>query len=101
MTAPLRTQPVYTMAIATELLGLPAATLRLYERKGLVVPARTDGGTRRYSADDIERMRRVAQLQVDGVNLAGIGRVMELEDENAALRASMDRANGTGPGARS
>lgn len=85
------TRPVYTMSIAAELLGLPPATLRLYERKGLVDPARTDGGTRRYSRDDIDRMRRVAALQTDGVNLAGIGRVMGLEDENAALRASLDR----------
>ena len=83
-------RPVYTMSIAAELLDLPPATLRLYERKGLVAPARTDGGTRRYSADDIDRMRRIADLQTDGVNLAGIGRVMGLEDENAALRASLD-----------
>lgn len=74
------------MAVAAELLGLPAATLRLYERKGLLTPARTEGGTRRYSADDIERMRRVSELQDDGVNLAGIGRVLALEGENAQLR---------------
>lgn len=81
--------PLYSMAVAAELLGLPPATLRLYERKGLLRPARTDGGTRRYSADDIERMRRVADLQDDGVNLAGIGRVLDLEGENAALRRAM------------
>lgn len=85
-----RTRPVYTMSIAAELLDLPPATLRLYERKGLVDPARTDGGTRRYSADDIDRMRRIADLQTDGVNLAGIGKVMGLQDENAELKATLD-----------
>jgi MerR family transcriptional regulator/heat shock protein HspR len=78
------------MGVAAELLELPPATLRLYERKGLIVPARTEGGTRRYSADDIDQMRRIADLQADGVNLAGIGRVMGLEDENAELRATLD-----------
>jgi MerR family transcriptional regulator/heat shock protein HspR len=78
------------MGVAAELLELPPATLRLYERKGLIVPARTEGGTRRYSADDIDRMRRIADLQIDGVNLAGIGKVMGLEDENAELRATLD-----------
>lgn len=87
------TRPVYTMGIAAELLDLPPATLRLYERKGLIDPARTDGGTRRYSANDIDRMRRIADLQSDGVNLAGIGRVMGLQDENAELKATLDRKN--------
>lgn len=85
-------RPLYSMGVAAELLGLPPATLRLYERKGLLTPARTDGGTRRYSADDIERMRRVADLQDDGVNLAGIGKVLDLEVENAALRREIDDA---------
>lgn len=85
------TRPVYTMGIAAELLDLPPATLRLYERKGLIDPARTDGGTRRYSANDIDRMRRIADLQTDGVNLAGIGKVMGLQDENAELKATLDR----------
>lgn len=89
---------MYTMAIAAELLALPPATLRLYERKRLVTPARTNGGTRRYSTDDIERMRRISDLQADGVNLAGIGRVIsleddnaELEDQNAVLKATLER----------
>jgi DNA-binding transcriptional MerR regulator len=81
------------MGIAAELLDLPPATLRLYERKGLIDPARTDGGTRRYSASDIDRMRRIADLQTDGVNLAGIGKVMGLQDENAELKATLDRKN--------
>ena len=91
-------RPVYSMAVAAELLGLPAATLRLYERKGLLSPARTEGGTRRYSSDDIDRMRRVSELQDDGVNLAGIGRVLDLEGENAALRQEIaDRGLRPGP----
>ncbi|WP_051671197.1 MULTISPECIES: MerR family transcriptional regulator [unclassified Microbacterium] len=90
MTTTPPSRPVYTMGIAAELLDLPPATLRLYERKGLVVPARTEGGTRRYSEDDIDRMRRISTLQTDGVNLAGIGKVIGLEDENAELRASLD-----------
>jgi len=88
-------RPVYSMAVAAELLDLPAATLRLYERKGLLTPARTNGGTRRYSAHDIERMRRVADLQGDGVNLAGIGKLLDLEDENAALRREIADAAGS------
>jgi MerR family transcriptional regulator/heat shock protein HspR len=78
--------PLYSIAVAAELSGLPAATLRLYEEKGLLTPARTKGGTRRYSEDDLNRIRQVAGLQGDGINLAGIGRVMELQDENDDLR---------------
>ncbi len=89
MSTPPAGRPVYSMAVAAELLGLAPATLRLYEQKGLLTPARTAGGTRRYSADEIERMRRIARLQEDGVNLAGIGRVMDLEDQNEALRRDL------------
>lgn len=87
-------RPVYSMAVAADLVGVAPATLRLFERKGLLTPARTDGGTRRYSAEDIERMRHVAALQEDGVNLAGIGRVLALEGENAALRRDLAEASG-------
>ncbi|QIZ99909.1 MerR family transcriptional regulator [Leifsonia sp. PS1209] len=90
MNQPPGSRPVYSMAVASDLLGLPPATLRLYERKGLLTPARTDGGTRRYSGDDIERMRRIADLQGDGLNLAGIERVIGLEAENASLRRELD-----------
>lgn len=89
MSDPPSSQPVYSMAVAAELLGLAPTTLRLYERKGLLTPARTDGGTRRYSADDIERMRRVADLQNEGVNLTGIRMVLILEGENSALRENI------------
>ena len=61
--------------------------LLLYEARGLLKPARTDGGTRRYSTDDLERLRRIAQLLDAGVNLAGIGMVLDLEAQNTELRA--------------
>lgn len=78
--------PLYSIAVAAELSGLTPAALRLYEEKGLLTPARSEGGTRRYSDDDLARLREVARLQDDGINLAGIGHVMRLQDENAELR---------------
>jgi MerR family transcriptional regulator, heat shock protein HspR len=92
-------KPVYSITVAAELVGLSPATLRLYESKGLLSPARSEGGTRRYSEDDIERLRRVAELQGDGVNLAGVGKVLDLENENDALRRGMagDREDNTQP----
>jgi MerR family transcriptional regulator/heat shock protein HspR len=78
--------PLYSIAVAAELSGLTPAALRLYEEKGLLSPARSEGGTRRYSDDDLARLREVARLQDDGINLAGIGHVMRLQDENAELR---------------
>ena len=77
---------VYGISVAAELVGLGVQTLRLYEARGLLVPARTEGGTRRYSADDLTRMRRIAALVDEGVNLTGVGRVLDLEDENERLR---------------
>lgn len=90
MTERMSHTPVYGIAVAAELVGLPEASLRLFERKGLLVPSRSDGGTRRYSDDDIERMRRAARLRDDGFNIAAIARVLELEDENADLREQLD-----------
>lgn len=78
--------PVYAISVAAELTGSGVQSLRLYERIGLVEPARTPGGTRRYSEADIERLRRIVELLADGVNLAGIGRIIGLEQENARLR---------------
>ena len=78
--------PLYGIAVAAQLSGVPEATLRLFEAKGLLTPSRSDGGTRRYSEDDVERLRRVTDLRSEGVNLVGIRRVLELEDENATLR---------------
>jgi MerR family transcriptional regulator, heat shock protein HspR len=84
--------PLYSITVAAELAGLPQATLRLYERKGLLRPERTQGGTRRYSDSDVALLIRVAQLQEAGVNLAGIGRVLELQGENDALRREIAEA---------
>ena len=78
---------VYGISVAAELTGLGVQTLRLYESRGLLEPERTGGGTRRYSANDLDRVRRVAELLAAGLNLAGIGMVLDLEDENAQLRA--------------
>ncbi|MGB3374210.1 MAG: MerR family transcriptional regulator [Microbacterium sp.] len=89
MTEPDSRTPLYGIAVAAQLVGMPEATLRLFERRGLLSPARSDGGTRRYSAGDIERLRRVGQLRDEGMNLAGIGRLLDLEDENAGLRVEL------------
>jgi MerR family transcriptional regulator/heat shock protein HspR len=67
-------------------------TLRQYERRGLLSPARTQGGNRRYSDEDIDVLRRVAELAAEGMNLEGIRRVMTLEAENARLRDELDAA---------
>lgn len=84
------TRGVYGITTASELVGIDPQSLRLYERRGLLEPARTDGGTRRYSADDLERLHRIRQLLDAGVNLAGIALVLELERDNARLRDRLD-----------
>ena len=84
-----RTQAVYVISVAAELAGMHPQTLRIYERRGLVSPARTSGGNRRYSDADIEVLRRISELAESGMNLEGIRRVMELEDENARLRKEL------------
>lgn len=84
---------LYTMAVAAELSGLHPQTLRLYERRGLVTPARTRGGVRRYSPADIERLERIEALTGEGVNLEGVRRILELEAENADLRRRVDQTH--------
>jgi DNA-binding transcriptional MerR regulator len=86
--APAPDQGVYGISVAAELSGVPVQSLRLYERYGLLTPARSDGGTRRYSADDLARLQRISALVDAGVNLAGIARILSLEDDNAALSAA-------------
>ena len=76
---------VYAISMAAELSGISEQSLRLYERRGLVTPARSHGGTRRYSADDLVRLQRISELVAAGVNLAGIARILSLEDRNTAL----------------
>ena len=81
---------LYVISVAAELAGVHPQTLRIYERKGLVDPARTAGGSRRYSDADIAQLRRIQQLTNDGLNLAGVQRVMDLEAELAELRRQLD-----------
>jgi MerR family transcriptional regulator, heat shock protein HspR len=76
---------VYVISVAAELAGMHPQTLRIYERKGLVDPARTGGGSRRYSDEDILRLQRIQELTNDGLNLAGVKRVLELEAQLNAL----------------
>ena len=83
---------MYVISVAAELAGMHPQTLRIYERRGLVNPARTQGGNRRYSDADIETLQRIADLAEQGMNLEGIRRVMELEYENARLRDELRSA---------
>ena len=85
-----RRQAVFVISVAAELAGVHPQTLRIYERKGLVDPARTGGGSRRYSEEDIERLRRIQDLTAEGLNLAGVKRVIELESEVARLRDQLE-----------
>lgn len=82
---------VYVISVAAELAGVHPQTLRIYERRGLLDPARTGGGSRRYSPRDIDRLRRINLLTEAGMNLAGVKAVLELEDEVARLRSQLDR----------
>jgi MerR family transcriptional regulator/heat shock protein HspR len=82
-----RSHAVYVISVAAELAGMHPQTLRIYERRGLVQPARTQGGNRRYSDVDIDRLRRIQDLAADGMNLEGIRRVMELEAELDRVQA--------------
>lgn len=83
--------PVYAISVIAELSGVRAESLRAYETKGLLDPQRTAGGTRRYSQWDLERIARIAELLAEGLNLAGVRRVLELEAEVARLRAEVAR----------
>ena len=83
---------VYVISVAAELAGVHPQTLRIYERKGLLDPARTGGGSRRYSERDIDRLRRIQDLTTAGLNLEGVRRVMELEDEVDRLHQALDEA---------
>lgn len=84
-------RPVFAISVAAELAGTGIQNLRAYERRGLVEPERTSGGTRRYSADDVARLQRITALLAAGLNLAGIEAVLLLEAENADLRARLRR----------
>lgn len=91
MAARERRRAVYVISVAAELAGLHPQTLRIYERKGLVDPKRTGGGSRRYSDEDIELLRRIQELTSEGLNLAGVKRVLELESEVESLTDELGR----------
>ena len=88
---------MFVISVAAELAGVHPQTLRIYERKGLVDPGRTTGGSRRYSEIDIERVRRIQDLTAAGLNLEGVRRVIELEEEVRRLRAELEPTPGAGP----
>ena len=88
-------RPRYMISVAADLVGMHPQTLRIYEAKGLVRPGRTPGGTRLYSERDLERLRLIQRLTTElGLNLAGVARVIALEDELRKARARLDRLEG-------
>jgi MerR family transcriptional regulator/heat shock protein HspR len=82
-------RPLFMISVAAELAGMHPQTLRLYERRGLVRPQRTAGRTRRYSQGDVERLRRIQELTELGLNLAGVERVLVMEEQMEALRRQL------------
>jgi MerR family transcriptional regulator/heat shock protein HspR len=82
---------VYGISVASELSGIGPQTLRLYERWGLLTPSRTPGGTRRYSDDDLDRLKQITDLVEQGVNLAGIARILDLQSRNSQLESHNTR----------
>ena len=85
------THAVYVISVAAEIAGVHPQTLRIYERRGLLQPARTSGGNRRYSNADIRRLQRIAELANAGMNLEGIRQVLELESEVIRLRHEVEQ----------
>ena len=87
-----RNRGVFAISVVAEMVEMPAQNLRVYERHGLVEPARTEGGTRRYSHEDVDRLHRIRELLAEGLNLAGVSRVLALEAEVRRLRAAVAAA---------
>lgn len=85
------THAVYVISVAAEIAGVHPQTLRIYERRGLLQPARTSGGNRRYSNADIRRLQRIAELANAGMNLEGIRQVLELESEVVRLQREVEQ----------
>jgi MerR family transcriptional regulator/heat shock protein HspR len=85
---------VYIISVAAELAGIHPQTLRIYERRGLIAPYRTPGGTRRYSESDLERLRAIQALTQAGVNLEGVRRILELEGAIELLQNRLDQLKG-------
>ena len=84
-----RAQVVFAISVAAQMVRMEVQNLRVYERRGLLSPDRTDGGTRLYSEADIEVLHRIRELLADGLNLAGVARVLELEAEVRRLRSQL------------
>ncbi|MBS4751698.1 MerR family transcriptional regulator [Nocardioides sp. zg-ZUI104] len=91
---PERTHGVFAISVAAEMTSLQVQNLRVYERRGLLAPQRSEGGTRLYSRADIDTLHRIRDLLADGLNIAGIARVLALEAEVTRLRARLERAEG-------
>ena len=87
-----RSDALFVISVAARLSGMHPQTLRIYERRGLVSPYRTEGGTRRYSQEDIDRLLLISELTSAGLNLEGVRMVMELQDEISAMRQEERRA---------
>ena len=88
-------QGVFAISVAAEMVRMEVQNLRVYERRGLLEPDRTEGGTRLYSQADIEVLHRIRELLAEGLNLAGIARVLELEEQVRRLRARLDSSDRT------
>lgn len=86
-----QSKAVFVISVAAELSGMHPQTLRIYERRGLIDPFRTPGGTRRYSQEDIERLQLIQDLTSQGLNLEGVRRVIALQEENRQLKRKLDR----------
>ena len=86
-----RDRGLFSISVAAELAGLHPQTLRVYEREGLIDPARSAGGTRRYSRHDLDRLEQICALTADGLNLAGIRRVLQMQEETRLLQAEVAR----------
>jgi MerR family transcriptional regulator/heat shock protein HspR len=89
-------QGLFTISVASQLAGLHPQTLRIYEREGLLQPDRSAGGTRRYSRNDITRLQEICTLTAEGLNLAGIRRVLQLQEETRQLHAEIARLKQAG-----
>jgi DNA-binding transcriptional MerR regulator len=83
---------VYGISVTAEMVGTGVQNLRLYERRGLLEPSRSAGGTRLYSRNDVDRLNRITELLADGLNLAGVAMVLDLQDDNSRLRDEASRA---------
>ena len=90
---PDRSRGVYGISVAADLVGNAPQNLRLYETRGLVAPARSEGGTRLYSENDLERLLMIGQLLESGLNLAGVDMVLGLQEANERLRQELDETS--------